>query len=474
MTPYRTPGRWIVFVCLLSLAVIFYFRLTPFDFAWEGRAALDRFSWGPLSLRDVPLNVLLFVPLGFGLGGLLARRTTPDRRPLPERSHEGSAAEDEDGPSRTGWQRARGGGIPSRPTNGGRPSAVGGHVLVICLALSAALEAAQLLLPDHAPSVADVIANGVGALVGYGLFRAWSMGFGVAVQRYATARNLVIGLGLYVLGVALLTGYLYRSVGLSNWDTSFPLVVGNEAVGRREWRGQVGYVTFTAYEAGAPLFSAAYAFGGLAPFVDATGGDAPSLDWAAGPTTAQIGEGVSLGPGEWLATAGPFAGFNELARRTGHFSIETAVTSADPAQRGPARILSISADAERRNVTVGQELDALIIRLRTPASGANGQKPELLVPGVFADERQRDIQVSYDAPMVRVSVDGTEYTLSLAPGAAFFPGFMTENRWQIVMDGNPRRYDWAYWGLVFGLGMLVFGGLAVVRKSNTDETDKDE
>jgi hypothetical protein len=138
------------------------------------------------------------------------------------------------------------------------------------------------------------------------------------------------------------------------------------------------------------------------------------------------------------------------------------VTTADPAQRGPARIVSVSADAERRNVTLGQERDALIIRMRTPAGGENGQKPELLVPGVFADEQTRNIAVQYDAPILSVWVDSLEaQRMSLAPGAAFFSGFITANRWKIDMTGNPNRYDWAYWGLVVGTAGIIFGGLSL-------------
>ena len=171
------------------------------------------------------------------------------------------------------------------------------------------------------------------------------------------------------------------------------------------------------------------------------------------------------------ATETPFAFFSEVARKGDRFAITVRAATADPAQRGPARIVSISADAERRNVTLGQEKDALIIRLRTPAGGENGQKPELLVPGVFADGRSRLITVRYDAPMLWVTVDEEEYALSLAPGAAFFPGFANENRWPVVMGGNPRRYDYAYAGIVVGLALLLFGGLVVARRLVGDEKD---
>lgn len=416
----REPGRWIIAVCLLGLAAILYLRLIPFDFVRADHIPFERVTWHPLTFRDVPLNILLFVPFGFGLAGLLV------------------------------WR--------------GRQTGVAWRVVLIAAALSAALEAAQLFMPDRAPSFSDVAANAVGALLGYGLFRAWEMGFSLALERYATRRNLLIGLALYATGVALLTVYLNRSVRLSNWDTSFPLVVGNEAVGKREWRGSVRYLILSAYDNSAPAFPADYTFAGVAPFADARGYGAPALDWAAGPATPQNGDGVTLGPGEWLTTGGPLTGFIDSARQYSDFTIEMDVTSADAAQRGPARIVSISADADRRNVTIGQERAALIIRLRTPASGENGQKPEVLVPGVFADDRPRHITMSYDAPMLRVTIDGEEHALSLAPGLAFFPGFTSENRWQTVITGDPHRYDWAYWGIVVGLVVLVFGGLAVARR----------
>jgi hypothetical protein len=208
-----------------------------------------------------------------------------------------------------------------------------------------------------------------------------------------------------------------------------------------------------------------YQFTGQAPFEVASLPDVilPPLVWREGPTSPPGEQGVTIGPGEWLATETPFSDFSSGARADNWFSITVRAATADPNQRGPARIVSISADAERRNITLGQEKDALIIRLRTPAGAENGQKPELLVPGVFADGRMRLITVTYDAPMLWVTVDEEEYALSLAPGAAFFPGFANENRWPVVMSGNPHRYDYAYAAIVAGLAVLLFGGLALAR-----------
>lgn len=424
MIPKRAPGRWVVAVCLLGLAAIFTLRLIPFNFIRVDHIPFERVTWRPLTLRDVPLNILLFIPLGFGLTGLLARR-------------------------------GRGAGVASR-------------VVLASALLSGALETVQLFMPDRVPSLADVAANALGALLGYALYRAWEMGIGRALDRYATRRNLLAGLALYIIGVGLLTAFLYRSVRLSNWDPSFPLVVGNEAVGKRQWSGRIESLELAAGLRDSPDFVARYDFSGEAPFSNADGRLVPSLAWREGPATPRNGAGVSVGPGEWLVSATAFSEFAETARRFDAFTIRATVATSDPKQRGPARIVSVSADAERRNITIGQERDALIIRLRTPAGGANGQKPETLIPGVFVDGRPRHISVQYDAPLLRVWIDGEAHALSLAPGLAFFPGLATENRWAVEMTGNPYRYDWAYWGIVFGGALLLFGGLPVTRRMRRD------
>ena len=413
MSNQREPGRWIIAVCLLGLAAILYLRLIPFDFIRVDHIPFERITWHPLTFRDVPLNILLFIPFGFGLTGLMVRR--------------------------------------------GRQMSIAGRVVLVSMLLSAALETAQLFMPDRAPSFSDVAANAIGALLGYGLFRVREMGFGRALDRYVTRRNLFIGLAGYALGVALLTGYLRWSVNLSNWDTSFPLVVGNEAIGKRQWSGRVVELALRAGR-DSPQFYATDNLDGQAPYQEVSQPPSlPPLEWQEGTSSPGAAPGVAFGPGGWLATNQPVTPFSSTARNTDGFIIDTQVASAGPAQRGPARIISVSADAERRNVTIGQEFDALVIRLRTPAGGENGQKPEVILPGVFADERPKHIIVSYVAPMLRVTVDDEQYALSLAPGVAFFPGFSTVNRWPVDVSGNPNRYDQAYWGIMTGLAALLFG-----------------
>ena len=59
-------------------------------------------------------------------------------------------------------------------------------------------------------------------------------------------------------------------------------------------------------------------------------------------------------------------------KRSGESSIEAWVTPKDTKQKGPARIVSLSADPNRRNFTLGQERDRYQIRYRTSKTSTNG------------------------------------------------------------------------------------------------------
>jgi hypothetical protein len=62
----------------------------------------------------------------------------------------------------------------------------------------------------------------------------------------------------------------------------------------------------------------------------------------------------------------------DAIRRTNALSIEAWLTPADAAQKGPARIISLSKNPSERNVTLGQEADRFDLRLRTTETSTNG------------------------------------------------------------------------------------------------------
>ena len=60
-------------------------------------------------------------------------------------------------------------------------------------------------------------------------------------------------------------------------------------------------------------------------------------------------------------------------------SIELVLTPSRTKQSGPARIFSFSKDGFKRNFTIGQEGDQLLLRLRTTRTGENGMKPQTML-----------------------------------------------------------------------------------------------
>jgi hypothetical protein len=118
-------------------------------------------------------------------------------------------------------------------------------------------------------------------------------------------------------------------------------------------------------------------------------------------------------------------------RRGAPLEVLLDVTPASAGQRGPARILSLSEDPLRRNLTVAQDRDALVVRLRTTASTPNGT-PEVRVPGVFAGARPVAIalRVGPAAPpaaeSLAIDVDGVRRAGRALPAgslATWDPGY---------------------------------------------------
>ncbi len=102
---------------------------------------------------------------------------------------------------------------------------------------------------------------------------------------------------------------------------------------------------------------------------------------------------LEIGEGAFLAQ-----GVNEELQRacqqTNQLTIEAVVTVSKTDQSGPARIISFSKDTARRNFTLGQEGEQIVMRLRTPRTGLNGQNPQVSVCPISPDESMH-IVVSY-------------------------------------------------------------------------------
>ena len=116
--------------------------------------------------------------------------------------------------------------------------------------------------------------------------------------------------------------------------------------------------------------------------------------------------------------AAPEALYRHLLSDTG-LSIEVWAATANLDQGGPARLVSSSGEVLHRNFTLGQDHDALILRLRTTETTFNGIPPVARARGVFNDTDLHHLLVTHDSDRARVWVDGEMQTSLPSPGGTF-------------------------------------------------------
>lgn len=410
--------RWVSVTFLgASLALILWITLFPFDFLFDdarlgiGLQALI-VGWGRSTGRDAFLNVLLFIPFGLSLGSFLRRQ---------------------------------------RRLSGRAILAVG---LGVCCTTSYAIEVLQQFQPGRFPSLFDVLANSLGGALGLGgvYARVW-------VRQRPQLR--LSAYGAYIALAFLLSIPLQRQTRLSNWETAFPLLLGNEGTGNRPWRGSIAELyladralseaevaqAFAHTNGSAPLPPALLAFyelHGPGEYSDRMG-HGPPLVWKGKAQDIQSGVGAVLGPHQWLATPRAASWLTQRIMATSQFTLGVMVATADPSQTGPARIVSLSRNPSYRNFTLGQRGDALVFRLRTPVTGKNGAEPELVVPAVFAATHPQHVAISYDGAVLRLYLNGVRqpHTFELTPGAVAFN--MIFQRW----FGSLQLWKLLYYASLF-------------------------
>ncbi len=303
--------------------------------------------------------------------------------------------------------------------------------------LSYGLEAGQTLLPGRFPSLVDVGANTLGAIVGIG-----------ALQLWRTGRTFLL-LASTVTFAVVISLLLVRAVRL-NWNVDNPLMVGNEQTGDRPWIGRVWYVALldtavstdelrdimSPQQTGGSIpelptgeLIAAYDLTASGSCRDATQNLA-ALVWNDGRACVGDEEGARVGHDQWLRTAGSVAPLTERVRRTGQFTLLVRMASSSGRQVGPARIVSISASPDLRNMTLGQDNTDLVVRIRTPLTGLNGIRVPLVGTDAVMPGRVQLVAVTYDGSHLSLFVDGPEpaATVEFGPGLALaaqiVPGHM--------------------------------------------------
>lgn len=397
-------------ITFFGLFLVLFCTLFPFNFLFEETfSSLDPhfflLGWGKLDTTDIVLNIFLFLPIGFGLTGYLMQN------------------------------------------KGAANLSIIGVIFLVSIGLSYSVEILQIFQPSRSPALVDVLSNCAGGLIGY-IFYRWFL------------------LSSFLLAfVASIPFQLHTD--LSNWDKTFPLLLGNERTENRPWEGYISQLHITnrviSKESIAQFFSgkvpfdsmensllASYHLSGTGSYNDQTGlmGE---LVWTGEPNDVQHDKGVLLGPRHWLKSALPATYLTQRIMDSSQFTLITTVATNKTNQTGPARIVSLSGDTGHRNFTLGQDENNLIFRLRTPLTGENGY-PECIVEDIFSTTDPKNLIISYNGSVLHVYVDGVNnsHTFELSPGAVAYSHLFP------IKISFLRGYKIIWYAIIFiPLGILI-------------------
>ena len=437
-------NRFAQILITTGLSLIFYTTLYPFNFTYETDLSLQKvlnvfaLEYEKLyTVIDFLRNILLFLPLGFGLTIQLTRMQL-------------------------------------------KKSTILVLLFISGFGLSLIIELLQVILPIRTPSFADILGNGLGALAGYRCFQLWGnkllQYWMVMLQRRKSifsVRKTVCAFISYAVIMFALSYSFQKSAQLSNWDTKFHLVLGNEHTGNRPWHGYIARfsmlnralshneITKVFNEGNISLtqesFIANYKFTEDSTFHDLAG-ELPELASRGTEPELRNDMGIYLSSNHWLESTAPVAVLTEKILKTNQFFLNTTVATTDTTQIGPARIISISENPYKRNLTLGQDGTDLVIRLRTPFTGINGRNPELVVPNIFSDMKHHDLVLTYDGAVLRLYVDNIRnyYAFKLTPDVMMLWYLLPVHIEQMYSDSiNTNISQIIYYSVLFIPLMLV-------------------
>lgn len=452
--PDQLLERWSrsAFSCFLLL--ILFNTLFPFDFSFTRSAAevIQSFYWGfsgASALKEIARNALLFLPFGFSLASVLRQKKL------------------------SRWQKF-------------------GAIVLITAAFACVLEILQSFLPARTSSLSDIVARTAGGSFGALCFQGWGTAIlrfivdrGDRLKRYLSIHGLAAAFLGYLLFVCIVTGSLRSGTSLSNWDQSFPLILGNEHTGDRPWQGYITEVqiadravTIAEIEqsfrqlhlttVARDSLIASYRLTSEGGYFDQTG-QSPKLRWVTQPQNAPNTKGVLLTVDRWLETETAATVLSERLRKTSQFTLSVIAATLNVSQRGPARIVSLSNNPYERNFTLGQKGSDLIFRLRTPVTGKNGSSPDLTIPNVFTDQDFHHLIVTYDGSVIRFYVDQFDrlYALEYSPRIILSQYMLPLENWNIRLSDSTLVYAIAYYSVIFiPLGCLI-GLIAAVSRGRS-------
>jgi glycopeptide antibiotics resistance protein len=335
-------------------------------------------------LQDMLNNILLFTPLGLILRGLWLRSKS----------------------DRSWWSIAK--------------------IILSGLAFSALIEGVQFFL-DRSPSFLDLTANGLGTACGLVVFDlAVILGLKAYILKHLRTFWILsrCAVFIYALIQAAVMLYPLHLNRFDDWNPDYPLIIGDEGTKDRPWHGDLVMTAVYDHALTGNRIRALFAkktsdirktrtdAAALYDFVEA-GGDTvygrslngtPLNLAGSGVRRRDNPKGIRLGPA--LFSIGKPQAVNERIRRTGQLTVETWMRPDNLTQSGPARIVTVSKNPDKRNWTLGQDERDLIVRVRTRFSGQNGSWVPFRAKSVMDSLKLTHIVFTFHHGVERIYIDG--------------------------------------------------------------------
>ena len=389
-------------IIVLSSFIILLVTLLPFDFTYP-----DTFSWDDLrtilttvsSPGDILVNLALFMPFGWGITALFVTKKVSLFKNIL-------------------------------------------LTLFISFCFSSIVEILQIFLLLRRTSISDVICNSLSGFLGGVLFllvRNRLRKINVSFNQRLFLNFFIITWLIYLLTIGISLISLKDATKLGNWDSQFPLMIGNERTGDRPWTGEMSYFyisdrflsssiieNFLTHNNHSSMVQdyllGAYVFNGTKLQYSDILGSLPNLVWQEKPVASTNKLSINLDKNNWLQTAIPPKQLTKKIQNNSQFTIITKIKKQNRQQSGEGRIFSLSQNIYQRNISLEQSAKDLKLRLRSPLIGNNGRNPELILKNFFDEISEHQIAIAYNGKQLKIYLDNIDnlYDLKFNSEAALF------------------------------------------------------
>ena len=434
-SPNSPTSSWSNRILILATAGILFLTMYPFRLnihpLANGASPFLLGKSGKSGFVDAFLNVLLFVPFGFGLAEKLLERGKSIRFALLATLAAGAV-------------------------------------------FSYAIEFTQLYVPERDSGWEDVFTNGSGSLIG-GVIYVLA---GVSLVRFmnSTQRAVSVWLTPFRLTCAIV-GYfcvwfgfaalLQSRTQFSNWKPYGVLVLGNSGAGSNPRQGQLQTLQIWNHPMSDEAIAAATTnrAGPVLnepPIIDYDSSRPLGTEWIpAKPVTGGSPSAADAGTSP-LPLQTDAAALIKALQQTNHFTVHVVCTGV-PVPNDLWTIFLVGDGTGTLDLMVWQENGHLVSWLRSPLSAS---RPQLtwFIPRVFNDPGPHDILYSYDGANLQLYLDGKKTKTEYIVG----PGAGLARLIHRLRPGELGGYNYAFYALVFFLGGALLGlfGPGGIRRIN--------